>query len=135
MTELRDKDIAILRAIHAGASTVAEIGEATTLTNREINYSLTEYSLHDMGLVRVDRETGREWREFDGTERFVWKPKHVELTDRGIQQLSESDSNPGAQYEDVSKRELAERVVHLEERLERLEQVFKDFRESVMQEL
>lgn len=131
--ELREKDIAVLQAVQNGAATVSEIKEATTLTNREINYSLTEYSLQDLGLVEVTRSQGREWREIDGEERYVWKPKQVELTDEGIQTLADLETETS--YEDMSKRELIEQVQELENRLDRLETVFKGFRRKVMERI
>jgi hypothetical protein len=129
--ELRDKDIAVLEAIRDGANDVHEIGEATTLTNREINYSITEYSLEDLGLVDVDRPDGREWREVDSREMEVWTPKQVALTDAGIQYLAQHDSEEHG-YEDFSKRELVQRIEDLEERQDRLETLFKRFRDKVM---
>ena len=132
--ELRDKEYAVLQAVHDGANTVSEIKEQTTLTSREINYSLTEYSLEQLGLVEIRRSKGREWRKINGTERYVWKPKTVELTDKGLQTLAGHNPDQGG-YEDWSRRELIHRIQELEERQDRLETVFKDFREKVMQRI
>lgn len=133
--DLREKDVAVLRAIVNGAETVQEVKEETSLSNREINYSLTEYSLEEMGLVAVDRSEGREWREIDGAEKFIWSPKNVELTDQGIAYLATLDPEDGQQYEHMSRRELIEEVQDLEERIDRLENVFKAFRARVMDRL
>lgn len=130
-TELRDKDLTVLQAIQDGANTVSEIKESTTLSNREINYSLTEKSLKEMGLVEIDRANGREWHKINGEERYVWKPKTVELTDQALQTLAEQE-NKTDRYEDMSKRELIDRIQELEQRQDRLETVFKDFRNKVM---
>lgn len=135
MTKLRDKDVAVLQAIENGASTVTEIRESTTLTTRQINYSIDEYSLEKLGLVDVDRESGREWREVNGHQKNVWKSKQVQLTDKGIQLLAELETVQGDRYEDMSKQELIERVLELEERQDRFEQVFKDFRSKVMERI
>ena len=126
-TDLRDKDIAVLQALHDGAETVSEIKEATTLSNREINYSLTEKSLENHGLVTIHRRDGREWREINGHEQYVWQPKQVELTDQGIHTLTELSTNNHG-YEDMTKRELIEELNELQDRVDRLETMFKDFR-------
>lgn len=132
MTDLREKDIAVLQAVQEGANTVSEVKEATTLTNREINYSLTEYSLEQHGLVEIQRPSGREWREINGEEKNVWKPKQVSITDKGLQILAEQNVEYQGKYSDLSRRELIGRVEELDQRLDRLETVFKDFREKVM---
>jgi len=135
MTEsLRDKDTAVLQAIQDGAQTVSEIREQTTLTNREINYSLTEKSLQTQGLVEIQKQEGREWREINGEKRYIWKPKQVELTDKGLRKLADLE-NPNTEYENLSKRELIQRIQELENRLNRIENMFKDFRQKVMKQI
>ena len=129
--ELRDKDIAVLQAIHNGASDTQEIHETTSLSIREINYSINEYSLEEWGLIDVHRPEGREWREINGEKQNVWRPKTIELTDKGIQVLTEHDSDT-PRYEDMSRKELIQTVHELEERIDRLETMFKDFRSKVM---
>lgn len=131
--ELREKDLAVLQAVQEGANTVSEIKEKTVLSNREINYSLTEYSLEQQGLVEIDRLDGREWRKINGEERYVWKPKQVRLTDQGLKTLAENGTTD--RFEDMSRRELIERIQELEERQNRLEAVFKDFRRKVMEKI
>jgi len=131
--DLRDKDIAVLQAIQDGARTVSQIKETTTLSNREINYSLTEYSLEEQGLIEIHRQEGREWREINGEERYIWKPKTVEPTDKAIQILADLDTED--RYDDMSRREIIERVEELEQRLDRTETMFKDFRDKVMREI
>lgn len=132
MTELREKDVAVLQAIRCGASDTSQIREATTLSNREINYSLNHY-LRTNGLVEIERSEGREQREINGHEKQIWKPKTVELTDEGIKKLTQLEKEN--RYNDMSKRELIERVHELETRLDRLETVFKDFRSKVMEQI
>lgn len=133
-TQLRDKDIAILQAIHDGAGNTSEIKQSTTLTLREINYSLTEKSLEDMGLVDIERPEGRAWQKIGDHEKYVFKPKEVKLTDEGLQTLAHR-SKHYARFGDVSKRELVERIQELENRQDRLETVVRDFREKVMAKL
>lgn len=135
MSELREKDIAVLQAVHDGASTTSEIQEATTLTTREINYSLTEYSLEELDLIQIDRAEGREWQEINGHEKNIWRPKQVELTDHGIQTLTKIENEGFRKYEDLDRRELIERIHQLEQRQERLENAFKDFRRKVMEKI
>ena len=131
--ELREKDLAVLQAVQEGANTVSEIKENTVLSNREINYSLTEYSLEQQGLVEINRLDGRGWRKINGEERYVWKPKQVRLTDQGLKTLAENGTTD--RFEDMSRRELIERIQELEERQNRLEAVFKDFRRKVMEKI
>jgi DNA-binding MarR family transcriptional regulator len=122
---LREKDIAVLQALQEGASNTSEIKKATTLTLREINYSINEKSLEQLGLVEVNRSKGRQ----QGT----WKPKTIELTDQGLQVLAEHGAD--IQYQDMSREELIQTVHQLEERLDRLETVFKHFRSRVMAQI
>jgi len=131
--DLRQKDKAVLQAIKDGARTVSQIKETTTLSNREINYSLTEKSLQQHGLVEIQREEGREWTEIKSEERYIWKPKTVELTDKAIKLLAEHETN--TRYEDLSKQELIQRIHELEQRQDRLETMFRDFREKVMKKI
>lgn len=133
--KLRDKDIAILQAIHEGAETTSEIREATTLTTREINYSINEYSLEQLNLIEVNRPEGREWQETNGEKRYIWKPKQLQLTDHGLQKLAQLENGQSDRYEDMSKRELIEQVQELEQRMDRFEKVFKDFRSKVMERI
>lgn len=132
---LRDKDLAVLQAIHNGASTTSEIKEETTLTLREINYSINEYSLEQLNLIEVERPEGREQKEIDGSQRTIWKPKQVQLTDQGLQKITQHETDNAAKYEDMSRRELIEQVQELENRLNRLETVFKDFRNKTMEQI
>lgn len=132
-TELRDKDLAVLQAIQQGATTTSEIKEATTLTRRQINYSINEKSLEQLNLVKVNRRDGRQWQEINNHEKKIWKPKQLELTDQGIQVLAEHQTDN--QYEDMTQEELIQTIHELETRLDRLENVFKDFRQKVMKQI
>jgi len=129
--DLRNKDKAILQAVEDGARTVSEIKDRTTLSNREINYSLTEYSLAEQGLVEIQKQEGREWREINGEERYIWKPKTIKPTDKAITLLADLDTE-NTEYEDLSKQELIQQIHELEQRQNRLENMFKNFREKVM---
>lgn len=130
MTDLREKDLAVLHAIHDGAEDISEIREATTLTNREINYSLTEKSLEQQDLVEIKRTEGRQQTP-DG--KTIWKPKQVQLTDQGIQAIAQNQEN--TPYEDMTREELIQQVHELENRVDRLENIFKNFRQKVMKKL
>jgi predicted transcriptional regulator len=134
-TELRDKDIAVLQALQEGASTVTEIKEATTLTRRQINYSINEKSLEELGLVEVNRSEGRLHRESNGREENIWKPKQLQLTDKGLQKLAQEPTETAEKYENMSREELIQTVHELETRQDRLENMFKDFRNKVMEQI
>lgn len=133
--DLGPKELTILQAIHDGASTTTEIRERTILTTRQINYRINEYSLEALGLIDVERRDGRERQEFDDHERNTWASKRLQLTDRGIQILSQSETDDAENYEAMSQRELIEEVQELEERLDQLEIVFKEFRSTVMEQI
>jgi hypothetical protein len=128
--KLREKDLAVLQAIQNGANTTSEIREATTLTNREINYSLTEKGLEQHGLVEIHRVEGRQETPEGKT---IWKPKQVQITDQGLQTLQHHDQE--SKYDDLTREELIQRIHELEQRQDRLETMFKDFRSKVMDRL
>lgn len=132
--DLRDKDIAILQAIQNGAQNVSDIRQATTLTTREINYSINEYSLEQYGLVEIHRPEGREWQVINGQKRNIWKPKTLQLTDKATRTLTEIDREQDL-YQELSRQQMIRRLVELEERQDRLENMFKNFRSKVMEQI
>ena len=130
MTNLRDKDQTVLQQIHSGANDTQQITEATTLSNREVNYCLTK--LEDQGLIQVHKPEGMIERTIDGQKRVFEHPKQAQLTNKGQEHLSE---NPPQNYEDLSHKELVQKVRTLEQEIEQLKKSLKTFREQVQKRL
>lgn len=130
---LNAKDLTVLQAVRDGCEDVFEITRATTLSNREVNYSLDEKSLADMGLVELSRPDGRVVREVDGEMRSFQAPKRVALTGKGVDVLDTVDDVE--RYRGMEWGELVERVRDLENRMDRLENGFATFRRQVMEKL
>jgi transcription initiation factor IIF auxiliary subunit len=118
--ELREKDVAVLEAIRDGATDTYEIRESTSLSNREIDYSLTDKSLAEMGLVEVHRVSGGEMREVQGTRRRVPNAANrVTLTDKGRAVVDHVDR--AETFASMSHDDLVQLVQELEDRVETVE--------------
>ena len=130
MTNLRDKDQTVLQQIHSGNNDTQQITEATTLSNREVNYCLTK--LEDQGLIQVHKPEGMIERTINGQKRVFEHPKQAQLTDKGQEHLSE---NPPQNYEDLSHKELVQKVRTLEQEIEQLKKSLNTFREQVQKRL
>lgn len=130
---LNETDLTILQAIRDGNDDTFKIREATTLTNREINYSLDEKSLEERGLVQLHRVQGQERREVNGhTTTLPHAPKRVTLTEKGREVLQ--DVEEVEKYRDMSRMELIRMVREHEERIKDLETRFDVFRRQVKEE-
>jgi hypothetical protein len=130
MTELRDKDRTVLYQIHEGNTDIQQITEATTLSNRETNYCFNK--LDDHGLIEVEKPDGMIERTIDGQKRVFEHPKQAQLTNKGQEHLSE---NPPQNYEDLSHKELVQKVRTLEKDVEELKTSLDTFREQVQKRL
>ena len=130
MTNLRDKDQTVLQQIHSGNNDTQQITEATTLSNREVNYCLTKLQDHD--LIRVHKPEGMIERTIDGQKRVFEHPKQAQLTNKGQEHLTE---NPPQNYEDLSHKELVQKVRTLEQEIEQLKKSLNTFREQVQKRL
>jgi DNA-binding transcriptional regulator GbsR (MarR family) len=130
MTNLRDKDQTVLQQIHSGNNDTQQITEATTLSNREVNYCLTKLQDHD--LIQVHKPEGMIERTINGQKRVFEHPKQAQLTDKGQEHLSE---NPPQNYEDLSHKELVQKVRTLEQEIEQLKKSLNTFREQVQKRL
>ena len=130
MTNLRDKDQTVLQQIHSGNNDTQQITEATTLSNREVNYCLTK--LEDQGLIRVHKPEGMIERTIDGQKRVFEHPKQAQLTDKGQEHLSE---NPPQNYEDLSHKELVQKVRTLEQEIEQLKSSLNTFKGQVQNKI
>jgi len=133
MTELRDKDQAVLQAISDGYDDTQKIKSETTLENHEIRYSLDK--LEDMGLVDLEQPDGMVERVVDGQKRVFQAPTEAELTKKGDSRVTKIENEEFSRYEDLSHSELVEKVHQLESQLEELHQKFETFQRQVQQRL
>ena len=129
-TELRHKDLTILHQIREGNTDIQQITEATTLSNREVNYCFRK--LEQRGLIEVEKPDGMVERVIDGQKRVFEHPKQARLTDKATDHLA---SEPPQKYDDMTHEELVERVHELEEEVDRLRQSLETFREQVQERL
>jgi hypothetical protein len=74
-------------------------------------------------------------RVVDGQKRVFQHPKKAELTDKGHQYLKQSDKEDLKAYQDISHRELVEKVRRLEHRVDGLDRRVKVFRKQVERKL
>jgi predicted transcriptional regulator len=130
MTNLRDKDQTVFQQINNGNNDTQKITEATTLSNREVNYCLQK--LEQQGLIEVQKPDGMVTRIIDGQKRVFEHPKTAELTREG--QKFSTDEKP-EKYAEMSHDELAQRVLKLEQEIEELHNKIETFREQVQQNM
>jgi len=129
---LREKDHAVLTAINRGATDTRQIREATTLSNRDVNYCLDK--LDDLGLIETETQDGRVTRVVDGQKRNFKAPRQARLTDRGVTYLTSTDKDQ-TRYDGMTHDDVVEQVYNLEQRVEELEAAFEAFRQQVLQKL
>ena len=127
--ELRDKEHVILQQIQSGNNDVQKITSATTLENHHVTYAFQK--LEENGLLTVSKPEGTVERVIDGQKRVFQHPKQAELTEQGEQYLEQEDLEDVEMYEDLTRRELVEKVHELEEQIEELENKFEVFRNQV----
>lgn len=130
--QLREKDHAVLTAISEGATDTRQIREATTLSNRDVNYCLDK--LDDHGLIETETPDGRVTRVVDGQKRNFKAPRQARLTDTGIEYLAAIDREQ-TQYQDMTHDELVEQVRELEQRIDKLDAAFEAFRQQMLRKL
>lgn len=70
-----------------------------------------------------------------GSDRSFGIGPQAELTEQGEQYLEQEDLEDEEMYEDLSHRELVEKVHGVEDRIKSLEQKLEVFREQVKQKL
>lgn len=133
MTELREKDQAVLQAVSSGHDDTQKIKSETTLESHEIRYSLNK--LEDLGLVESEQPDGMVERVVDGQKRVFQAPTEAELTEEGEHLSTELDSEDANRYEDLTHSELVQKVYHLESQLETLHRQFETFQKQVQQRL
>lgn len=134
--QLDDGELAILQAIANGATDTFEIGNATTLSNRAINYRLDDKdpNLDDRGLVAVEHVDGRVTREDNGQRREFDAPKQVQLTERGrtlLQKAARIEHHRSMDHEALVEKvlELEKQVDEHETRISLLQQELRSLTE------
>ena len=131
--ELRDKEHLILQQIQSGNDDVQKITATTTLENHHVTYAFQK--LEEIGLIEVSKPEGMVERAINGQKRVFQAPKQAELTDEGKQYLEETEQEDLEEYEDLSHRELVDKVYRLEQELNGIKGAFRQFRKQVNREL
>jgi predicted transcriptional regulator len=132
-TEIRDKDGLILQQVDSGNDDVQKITQATTLENHHVTYAFEK--LEELDLLEVSKPSGTVERVIHGQKRVFQHPKQAELTEKGEQYLEHSEQQDLDEYENLSHRELVEKVQKLENKVSRLEQSFETFRRQTIRKL
>ncbi len=132
LEQLRDKDHVVLKHIEEGLDDVQKITAATTLENHHVSYSFQK--LEQLGLITIEKPDKMIERIVDGQKRVFQHPKKAELTDKGLKLLEKEDIESN-RFEDLTQRELTEKVNQLENKVEDMEQQFELFRRQVKQQL
>jgi predicted transcriptional regulator len=130
--ELRDKEHLILQQIQSGNNDVQKITSQTTLENHHVTYAFQK--LEELQLIEVSKPDGRVERIIDGQKRVFQHPKQAELTQKGEQYLEHSDQEDIDQYENLSHRELVDKIHQLEDRTKELENRLELFQQQVKRE-
>jgi len=133
MTELRDKDLAVLRAISDGHDDTQKVKSETTLENHEIRYSLDK--LENLGLVELEQPDGMVERVVNGQKRVFQAPTRAKLTEYGENQVAELDTEATDRYEDMTHNELVKKLYDLESQIETLHKQFETFQKQVQKRL
>lgn len=130
--QIREKDHAVLTCIRDKEDDTREIREATTLSNRDINYALNK--LEGLGLIETKTPEGRVNEIVDGQKRDFKAPRRARLTDAGIEYLTTADREQ-TRYQEMTHDELVERVRELDQRVASVESAFEVFRQQVLRKL
>lgn len=130
--QLRDKDRVVLEKVRDGYDDIQKITSQTTLENYHVTYCF--HKLEEHGLLHVSRPEGTVERTVNGQKKVFQAPKQAELTDKGKKYLQHSKEDTG-RYEDMSHRELVEKIHQLENRMEEMECKLELFRKQVSDKL
>jgi DNA-binding MarR family transcriptional regulator len=130
---LRDKDHLVLSQIAKGHDDVQKVTSATTLENHHVTYALDK--LEDLGLVNVSKPEGMVERVIDGQKRVFQAPKQAELTEKGKKYLEQADRVEIEGYENMSHRELVEKVHQLEKKVEQIDRKTDTFRRQILEKI
>lgn len=130
--QIREKDHAVLTCIRKGRDNTRLIREVTTLSNRDVNYSLDK--LEDLGLIETETPNSRVTAIVNGQKRNFKAPREAVLTDRGRDYFTRNNHEP-TKHQEMTDEELVERVQKLEQEIDAIQNAFKTFRYQVIREL
>lgn len=130
--QLREKDRTVLTSIHEGHTDTRQVREATTLSNRDVNYALDK--LENVGLIETETPDGRVTQVVDGQKRNFKAPRKAVITESGVGCLQALHVER-SKFEDMSHRELVECVRELEREMGRMEDSLDAFRRQVLNKL
>jgi predicted transcriptional regulator len=131
--QIRDKDHVVLKHIKEGHNDVQKITAQTTLENHHVTYCFEK--LEEQGLITVEKPDKMVERVVNGQKRVFQHPKEAELTEKGLQYLVASERRDSDKYQNLSHREVTERIHNLENQVEELEKAFEVFKNQVIQKL
>lgn len=131
--EIRDKDHLVLQQVDNGNDDVQKITAETTLENHHVTYAFQK--LDDLDLVNVSKPEGTVERVIDGQKRVFQHPKQAELTEKGKQYLEHTDRKDLEEYENLTHRELVEKVHQLEKQVREVEEKFETFQKQVQRQI
>jgi len=130
--QIRDKDHVVLQHIEEGLDDVQKITAETTLENHHVSYCFEK--LEEQGLLTVEKPDKMVERVVDGQKRVFQHPKEAELTEEGREYLKR-DYSEVSLYEDLSRRELVEKVKELDKRVASLESSLSTFKKQIQNQL
>jgi predicted transcriptional regulator len=131
--QIRDKDHVVLQHIKEGQDDVQKITAETTLENHHVSYCFEK--LEQQGLITVDKPDRMVERVVDGQKRVFQHPKKAELTEKGEEYLENAEQEATEMYEDMSHREVVNKLHDLEDEVARLQDAFEAFRKQVQQKI
>lgn len=130
--QIREKDHAVLTCIRDDQGDTRKIRETTTLSNRDVNYSLNK--LEDLDLIKTKTPEGRVTQVVNGQKRNFKAPRKAALTELGRDYFA-TTQNRHSPYHDLTHEELVERVQSLEEQVRALEERLEAMRKQVWNKL
>lgn len=131
--KIRDKDHVVLQHIQEGREDVQKITAQTTLENHHVSYCFEK--LEKQGLITVEKPDRMVERIVDGQKRVFQHPKKAELTGEGDEYLENAEQEDAEMYEDLSHREVVNKLHDLEDEVARLQDAFEAFRKQVQQKI
>jgi predicted transcriptional regulator len=131
--KLRDKDHVILEKISEGLDDTQKITSETTLQNHEVRYSLEK--LDQLDLITVEKPDRMVERVINGQKRVFQHPLQAQPTEKGLNYLEESNQEDLEAYENLTHKELVQKVHDLENQLKELQDSFKIFRKQIQRRI
>ncbi|MXR40083.1 hypothetical protein GRX01_01740 [Halobaculum sp. WSA2] len=131
--QLRDKDKAVLRNIADGNNDVQKITANTTLENHHVTYAFQK--LEELELLEISKPDGNVERIINGQKRVFQHPKQAELTNEGETAVDTLDEDSGSHYNDLTHKELVQKLNQLEARIDSLDRALDTFKDQIQQKL